>query len=123
MEDKQCIADVIELHVRHALDQLKASEKNRNIAIELTKSIRGEFFVTGKNPRSIAGGIVYIAGLITNNKLFRTKNAWSHGTYTILDVCVAVDITEVSIRGSSKLLRKFIIESNLMETLHKIDAI
>jgi hypothetical protein len=86
-ESKTCIADRITIYVSYYMDHIfedkwvYVDENNynlgckkikvphvfkpetRELALKLSKELRGQLWMVGKNPRVIAAAIVYLAGL------------------------------------------------------------
>lgn len=111
--EKQCIADQIELHVRHILDntfvkfyrwtnedgykymieKVEYDEVAKAIALGLTKELRGELIVVGKSPRSVAAGIVIFSVKYSWNDLDDSVTSLSQLTDAI---CEVLNINEVS---------------------------
>jgi transcription initiation factor TFIIIB Brf1 subunit/transcription initiation factor TFIIB len=103
----ECIADKIELHVRHTLDSIwryeevdEIDESIKNDAIELCKNIRGETFYLGRHPRSVAGAICLHASMINGSMVTSNEIAKALGTST------------AGIFGVHRLLKRWIVKNS-----------
>lgn len=97
----RCISDTIELYVRKSLDTLEAGDEWREKALEIVKKFRGELFLNGKNPRSLAAAIVYISGVMTGY----TSSSPQSGKHTQVTIGDSLDLSSSSVRTAYKLLK------------------
>lgn len=92
-----CIADRIRLYINSALDNLKANLASGRVResewIEIRKQVdalynelRGDIFVNGKHPKTLAAAIVYIGVIIADAYINQT------------DIANAIACTPASIR-------------------------
>ena len=96
----KCISDKIQLYYRysvsvvtqyHEIDPTRKDENTKLVLEECDRiyhHIRGDMRFTNKNPRTVAGAIVYIACVMTNTKI------------TQHEVAVSLDMTEKAIRDN-----------------------
>lgn len=72
METPRCLADRIGFYIESVMWKFKTRDGIRLIPLStihraraIYKALRGDLILNGKNPRMVAGAIIYIAGLDT----------------------------------------------------------
>lgn len=87
----KCMSDRVLLYIRYAVDHLKFSDETREYAEYFAKELRGDDFTIGKNPRTMAAGIVYLSSLLSGEIAGgKTATQWR--------VAQVLDTNELSVR-------------------------
>jgi len=113
MKNKPCIADRITNYVISACDKLELSESTRSVAIDYAKQIRGETFINGISPTTVAGGIV---GAASDSRLVECHryNIWREDTdgrpkaVTRSAIADALEISRVSVSNWALAIGMFV---------------
>jgi hypothetical protein len=98
----KCMSDRILLYCRYSVSTLtdKVIEEHRRRWLEscdrIYQNIRGDMAITNKNPRTMAGAVVYIAAILAGIPVSQTE------------VAKSLDMTEKTIHDNYMVIRSFL---------------